>query len=76
MYELCSVRISELARRFADKGFFEVCRGYVVNISKIRSVNSIDLELDNGELIPLSRRRARALLGRISDYVTERANEC
>ncbi|MGN1422292.1 MAG: LytR/AlgR family response regulator transcription factor [Oscillospiraceae bacterium] len=75
-YELCSVRISELARRFADKGFFEVCRGYVVNISKIRSVNSIDLELDNGELIPLSRRRARALLGRISDYVTERANEC
>ena len=75
-YQLCSVRISELARRFADKGFFEVCRGYVVNISKIRSVNSIDIELDNGEIIPLSRRRAKALLERISEYITARVSEC
>lgn len=75
-YQLSSVRISELAKRFSDKGFFEVCRGYVVNISKIRSVNSMDIELDNGELIPLSRRRAKALLARISDYVTERVSEC
>lgn len=75
-YQLASERISELAKRFADKGFYEVCRGYVVNISKIRSVNSIDLELDNGELVPLSRRRSKALLARISDYVTARAGEC
>lgn len=75
-YQLCSEHISELSRRFADKGFFEVCRGYVVNISKIRSVNSIDLELDSGELIPLSRRRSKALLTRISDYVTARAEKC
>lgn len=75
-YQLSAVRISELAKRFADRGFFEVCRGYVVNISKIRSVNSIDIELDNGEMIPLSRRRAKALLARISDYVTARVSEC
>lgn len=75
-YQLSSARISELAKRFADKGFFEVCRGYVVNISKIRSVNSIDIELDNGELVPLSRRRAKALLACISDYVTARVSEC
>lgn len=75
-YQLCAVRISELAKRFADKGFFEVCRGYVVNISKIRSVNSIDIELDNGEIIPLSRRRAKVLLSQISDYVTARVSEC
>lgn len=75
-YQLSSARISELARRFAEKGFFEVCRGYVVNISKIRSVNSIDIELDNGELIPLSRRRAKELLARISDYVSARVSEC
>lgn len=75
-YQLCSEHISALSKRFADKGFFEVCRGYVVNISKIRSVNSIDLELDSGELIPLSRRRSKALLARISDYVTARAGEC
>lgn len=75
-YQLSSVRISELAKQFSDKGFFEVCRGYVVNISKIRSVNSVDIELDNGELVPLSRRRARALLARISDYVTARVSEC
>ena len=75
-YQLSSVRISELSKRFADKGFFEVCRGYVVNISKIRSVNSIEIELDNGEIIPLSRRRAKELLARISDYVTARVSEC
>lgn len=75
-YQLCSARISELAKRFAERGFFEVCRGYVVNISKIRSVNTIDLELDSGEMIPLSRRRVKALLARISDYVTARAGEC
>ena len=75
-YLLSSDRISQLAKRFADKGFFEVCRGYVVNISKIRTVNSIDIELDNGEIIPLSRRRAKALLAHISDYVTARVSEC
>lgn len=75
-YQLVSGRISELAKRFADRGFFEVCRGYVVNISKIRSVNTIDIELDSGEIIPLSRRRSKALLARISDYVTARAGEC
>lgn len=75
-YQLSSVRISELAKRFSGRGFFEVCRGYVVNISKIRSVNSIDIELDNGEKIPLSRRRAKELLARISDYVTARVSEC
>ena len=34
------------------------------------------IELDNGEMIPLSRRRAKALLARISDYVTARVCEC
>ncbi|MBQ9947915.1 MAG: response regulator transcription factor [Oscillospiraceae bacterium] len=72
-YQLTEKKISAFAEEYADKGFFEVCRGYVVNISKIKSVNSTDIELDNGEMLPLSRRRAKELLTRISEYVTERA---
>lgn len=72
-YQLTEKKISAFAEEYADKGFFEVCRGYVVNISKIKSVNSADIELDNGEVLPLSRRRAKELLTRISEYVTERA---
>ncbi|MBQ9947538.1 MAG: response regulator transcription factor [Oscillospiraceae bacterium] len=72
-YQLTERKISAFAAEYADKGFFEVCRGYVVNISRIKSVNSTDILLDNGEVLPLSRRRANALLTRISEYITERA---
>lgn len=71
-YELVEKRISELIKKYESKGFFEVCRGYCANISKIRCVNSIDIEMDNGEKLPLSRRKAKELMLKISEYVTER----
>ena len=71
-YELTEKRITELIKKFESKGFFEICRGYCANISKIKCVNSIDIEMDNGERLPLSRRKAKELMLKISEYVTER----
>ncbi|MBR4112804.1 MAG: response regulator transcription factor [Ruminiclostridium sp.] len=71
-YELTEKRISELIKKFQSRGFFEICRGYCANISKIKCVNSIDIEMDNGEKLPLSRRKAKELMLKISEYVTER----
>lgn len=72
-YQLAEKHISALVERFCGNGFFEVCRGYIANISKIRSVNTMDVELDDGEKLPLSRRRSAELLRRITEFVTERS---
>ena len=72
-YQLVGKKISELEREYRELGFFELCRGYIVNISKVKAMNSLDVELDNGEKLPLSRRKAKELFARISEYVTERA---
>ena len=71
-YELTEKRITELIKKFESKGFFEICRGYCANISKIKCGNSIDIEMDNGEILPLSRRKVKELMLKISEYVTER----
>jgi DNA-binding LytR/AlgR family response regulator len=71
-YQLVDKQISQLIKLFSDKGFYEICRGYCANVSKIRCVGSIDVEMDNGEIYPLSRRRAKELMLKISEYVTER----
>ena len=72
-YHLVKEKISELAKEYTQYGFFEICRGYIVNISKVRTVNSLEVELDNGEKLPLSRRRTKELMSRISEYVTSKA---
>ncbi|MBP3922949.1 MAG: response regulator transcription factor [Ruminiclostridium sp.] len=74
-YRLCGKygkRLSKIEDKYLEKGFFEVCRGYVVNISKIKSVNRIDVELDNGETVPLSRRKVKELLEKITDYIASK----
>lgn len=71
-YRLCGKKLSKIADKYLDKGFFEVCRGYIVNISKIKSVNNLDAELDNGETVPISRRKTKELLERITDYIVSK----
>ncbi len=72
LYGLYGKKISKITEKYLDKGFFEVCRGYVVNISKIKSVNHLDAELDNGETVPVSRRKTKELLEKITDYIASK----
>ena len=71
-YRLYEKKLSKITDRYIDKGFFEVCRGYIVNISKIKSVNHLDAELDNGEIVPISRRKTKELLEKITDYIASK----
>lgn len=71
-YRLYGKKLSKIADKYLDKGFYEVCRGYIVNISKIKSVNNLDAELDNGEVVPVSRRKTKELLEKITDYIVSK----
>ena len=47
---------------YASKGFLEVHRNILVNLRKIRSVGESSVLLDDGEQLPLSRRKRKDLL--------------
>lgn len=56
-YLLSESRFADIEEQFLDKGFYEVCRGWIVNIGKISLVERSAVTLDNGEQLPLSRGR-------------------
>lgn len=56
-YQLSDSRFADVEEQFLNNGFYEVCRGWIVNISKISLVERSGVTLDNGERLPLSRGR-------------------
>lgn len=56
-YLLAESRFVDIEQQFLDKGFYEICRGWIVNIGKISLVERSSVTLDNGEQLPLSRGR-------------------
>lgn len=72
---LASHKFVDFAEKYCKTGFFEICRGYIVNISKVKSVKYNEVILDNDVKLPLSRGRNKKLLEQISDYLKERT-EC
>lgn len=53
---------SKIVDKYSGKGFFETRRNILVNMKKIRSVRETSVVLDNGEELPLSRRKRKNLL--------------
>lgn len=68
-YRLSDKRFSEIEKCYLDRGFFEICRGCIVNIRKVKEVRSKAVILDSGVSLPLSRGRKSGLLEEISKYV-------
>lgn len=56
-YLMAESRFADIEEQFLGKGFYEVCRGWIVNIGKISLVERSAVTLDNGEQLPLSRGR-------------------
>jgi len=56
-YTLAEKLFAKILEGYSQKGFFEPCRGYLVNIKHMKCVKDDELILDNDESIPLSRRR-------------------
>lgn len=61
-YTLSEKTFSKIIEKYICKGFFEVHRNILVNIKKICSVREYSITLDDGENLPLSRRKRKALL--------------
>lgn len=61
-YFLSEKTFSKIIEKYINKGFFEVHRNILVNLKKIRSVGESSIALDDGEKLPLSRRKRKALL--------------
>lgn len=54
---LSESRFADVEAEFLGRGFYEVCRGWIVNVGKISLVSRTEVTLDNGERLPLSRGR-------------------
>lgn len=73
-FRLAADRFSYIADSYCDKGFFEVCRGYVVNTCKVKVVRNSEIVLDNDKRLPLSRGRKNMLLDEISNHIVREAS--
>lgn len=70
----CREKIGNLARSLEEFGFYPVHRGYLVNIDHIKLVGSKEIILDNGDKLPISRRRYSDLKIRHIQWRFENAN--
>ena len=67
---LVTDRFSYIADSYRDKGFFEVCRGCMVNISKVKVIRNSEIVLDNDRRLHLSRGRKNMLLDEVSYHIS------
>ena len=67
-------RFSYIADSYRDKGFFEVCRGCMVKISKVKVIRNSEIVLDNDRRLPLSRGRKNMLLDEVSYHISREAS--
>ncbi len=57
VYTVKRVSYQETRANYEKRGFVEVHRCYLVNVSRLKGVGKHDVLLDNGETLPLSRRQ-------------------
>lgn len=68
-YWIWGIQFESLVKKYVSLGFFEVARGYIVNLQHISEVRELEVILDNNEIIQISRRKKKALLGVISEMI-------
>lgn len=64
-----SLPINKFSEKLPKERFIEVYKSVYVNISKIRRTLSDTLELSDGTVLPMSRRRKKAVLNAVMEYV-------
>lgn len=70
-YRLTTDRFSYIADSYLQQGFFETCRGYIVNICRVKMVENRKVILDNNVSVPLSRGRKALLLEELSRFISK-----
>lgn len=71
LYLLHRYKFSNLVQNYTNIGFIDIHRTCIVNIQYIFSVNNTEIHLDNGTILPLSRRKRKYVLNKFVDIVCE-----
>ncbi len=65
----CSIKISELSSKLAEQQFVFCHRTILVNLSFVRSIRRCELELESGNVLPISKYRQQEVKGRLMRYL-------
>jgi DNA-binding LytR/AlgR family response regulator len=70
-FVLHNYQFSQIVHKYLPLGFVDIHRTCIVNIKYIFSVSDIEIELDNGIHLPLSRRKRQRILDKFSEIIVE-----
>ena len=62
-------KISILEEELREKGFFRCHKSYLIHLKYVTGYNRQDVTLDNGEIIPVSKRRYEEFCKALLDYM-------
>lgn len=74
-FVLSEKRFENIANKYLPRGFFEICRGYIVNITRVKKANTLEIILDNDKKLPVSRRKHKAVLEAISKMILQESDK-
>ncbi|MEC0170018.1 LytR/AlgR family response regulator transcription factor [Paenibacillus graminis] len=74
IYLLHGYKFMDLIAQYSELGFVDIHRTCIVNIQYIFSVDDIEIRLDDGTLLPLSRRKRSLVLNKFLQKVCEGKN--
>lgn len=62
-------KFSNICEKYKDKGFYECCRNYLINVKRIQEIKEYSVVLDNGEEYPVSKRNKKGLISELSKII-------
>lgn len=71
VYMLSGYKFTNLVNNYCNFGFIDIHRTCIVNLKYIFSIDDIEVRLDDGTSLPLSRRKRQAALDRFAEKICE-----
>lgn len=67
-------KIGELEHKLSDKHFFRIHKSFIVNLEHTETYTRKEAVLDNGDTLPIAKRRHEAFTKAIMQYIKRRGN--
>lgn len=74
-YVLAEKRFENIINEYLSLGFFEICRGYIVNLTRVKKANALEIILDNDKILPVSRRKHKLVLEALSKIILQESDK-
>ena len=65
---VCYKNMKEMERELNDQGFARCHTSYIVNLSYVKGIHKLELELISGEKLPISQPRRKEFTERLTEY--------